>query len=417
MSDTESQPRRSSRFRLLLIGVTVAGLLGFTLFPKIAFGLGISDYGRWFLDSYAILASNDAIAAGLDPYHANPLDDLHRPHSYSHWWFLLGKMGLTRADNFVFGGLCVLACLVVAFAGLRPRTMREVAWYATLMLCPPFLMAVNRANNDLVVFAVLGCGALALSRPTVGRWLTVLMAVAMATGLKFYPAVAAAGLLLVRPIKRFWLGLFVAGLGLLLISVNIWSDFGRAVIPVPSGVYSFGAPLLLNDLGWTGRSAQIGTAALLLVLGAIFQRRGLTVGLTENDSPIADRLRFIWAGVLLLVCFTVGISYAYRWIFVIWCAPWLWTVMTSEISSPARRRGAFLASALLLFGVWSDGLFCIVVNLFFIPVAQSVIDHWQLAWRMWTQPLVWLLMAMLTGWLLDAGLATLDALRTQPERK
>ena len=417
MSIAESAFRRGVIFRAILIFATLAGLLTFILVPRIQFELGIASYGRWFLDSYAILASNDAVAAGLDPYRANPLDDLHRPHSYSHWWFLLGQLGLTRADNFNFGGLCILACVAVALGGLRPRTWGETLWYVLLLLCPPFLMAVNRANNDLVVFAVLGAGALILYRPDLWRWVVVLGAVALATGLKFYPAVAGAGLLLVRPTRRFWLGLLLSGAVLALVAVNIWSDFGRAVIPVPSGVYSFGAPLLWNDLGWSKRAMKFGTVGILLALGYVFQRRGLTVGLASDDSPIADRLRFLWAGVLLLVCFMVGISYSYRWIFVIWSAPWLWEVMHSSAYSPARRCGAFLASALLLFGVWSDGLFCIVVNTFFIPVAPDEMDRWQLSWRMWTQPLIWLLMGMLTGWILDACISTVSALRAQPERK
>jgi hypothetical protein len=67
--------------RVLLVCLPLAGLLLFVLFPRVQSKLGLFDYGRWFLDTYAILATNDAIKAGLDPYLPNPLDDRQRPHS------------------------------------------------------------------------------------------------------------------------------------------------------------------------------------------------------------------------------------------------------------------------------------------------------------------------------------------------
>ena len=121
MSDNGTKPARSLFTPgLWLILVVLAGYGLFVLLPTVQRKLGIFDEGRWFLDSYAILASSDAVQAGLDPAQLNPLDPLHRPHSYSGWWFVLGKLGLTRADNFLLGGSCVLAFLAVALAGLRP---------------------------------------------------------------------------------------------------------------------------------------------------------------------------------------------------------------------------------------------------------------------------------------------------------
>ncbi len=55
----------------------VAGWFGmFALFPELYRFVGLRHYGVWFLDTFAILASNDAVARGLDPYAANPLDYL-----------------------------------------------------------------------------------------------------------------------------------------------------------------------------------------------------------------------------------------------------------------------------------------------------------------------------------------------------
>jgi hypothetical protein len=45
-----------------------------------------------------------------------------------------------------------------------------------------------------------------------------------------------------------------------------------------------------------------------------------------------------------------------------------------------------------------------------MPATQ--IQSWQLTWRLVTQPLSWILFALLTGWIADALLGALRTLRT-----
>ncbi len=412
---TGSRPSVLLSPRLLLLLLTFGSLLVFVLSPRLQTKMGLYDYRRWFLDNYAILASNDAIRAGLDPYQANPLDDLQRAHSYSHWWFVLGRLGLTRADNFLVGGASVLAFLITALAALRPRSRRETLLQVLVLISPPVLLAIMRANNDLVVFTVLGAGLLVAAAGPAWRLLAVLAAVAVATGLKFYPAVAAAGLLLVRPARWLWWGAGLTVLVLAAVVADVWQDFARAVIPLPGNVYSFGAPLLLRDLGFTGRGAQVLAAAIILGLGWLFQRQGLTRGLAAKTDQFPDRLRFLLAVTLLVACFLAGISYAYRWVFAIWLVPWLWAEARAEATGP-RRTGGRLTLALLVFAVWSDGLFCLAINLFKGPMLLESRDHWQLCWRLIAQPFIWLLMGLLAGWLVDALSAAWREVRAAPTR-
>ena len=51
---------------LALLGLGYFGLLAFH--PGLYFALGVNHYDAWFLDTFALLASNDAVARGLDPY-------------------------------------------------------------------------------------------------------------------------------------------------------------------------------------------------------------------------------------------------------------------------------------------------------------------------------------------------------------
>ena len=137
----------------LLLGLLAAAYFGFfALHPDLYFSLGVNHYDGWFIDTFALLASNDALARGLDPYAPNPLDYFHRPHVYSHWWLHLRDLGLTRADTLWLGLGLVGTFLVAAMARLRPRTPGQVWWYAAVLCSSPVVLAVDRGNNDLVIF-------------------------------------------------------------------------------------------------------------------------------------------------------------------------------------------------------------------------------------------------------------------------
>lgn len=106
---------------------------------------------------------------------------------------------------------------------------------------------------------------------------------------------------------------------------------------------------------------------------------------------------FTVGALILAGCFLAGTSFAYRWIFALWLCPWLWSLRV-------HGRHPILAKAalgLLLLNVWLDGLYCLVLNLWiqYLPPLLPTI------WRYATQPLNWILIALLAGWLLDAALS------------
>lgn len=392
--------------RLMLIALTLAGLGAFVLIPALPGKLGLFNYGRWFLDSYAVLASNDAVRAGLAPSAPNPLDDLQRAHMYSDWWFALGRLGFTRQDNFLVGGAWVLAFLGAAWALLRPVTRAQAVLWALLLVSPPVLLAVMRANNDLVIFALLALALWALRRDTPWRLAAALAAIVLATGLKFYPAVAVGVFLLVRPVRRLGVVLPVTLLAVAATLASVWATIGRGVMPMPPSVYTVGASILFRDLGVASRW-ELPAAGLLLAAAAVAlvaARR--TVGLASPQTDLQSRAAFLLGALVLLACFLAGTSFGYRWIFALLLAPWLWQQFQNGALPPMQRRTALLAAILLFFALWSDGVFCLTVNFLFMPMPTVDLDRWQHTWRLFTQPLIWVFMALLAGWLLDALLAT-----------
>src|SRR5450755_3226722 len=119
MSKTASP--NSTRWRLIFAAGLAVGFAVFVLFPQIQRKLNFNDYGLWFLDSYAVLAASDTALAGGNPEQPMVLDFLHRTHKYSDWWYALGHLGLSRADNFLVGGSWVVAFVLSAGLLLRPE--------------------------------------------------------------------------------------------------------------------------------------------------------------------------------------------------------------------------------------------------------------------------------------------------------
>jgi hypothetical protein len=168
----------------LMAGAVGAVLALFAAMPDRFRALGVNHLGPWFLDLYAILASNDALARGLDPYAHNPLDVFGRPHVYSHWWLSLGSVGLTRDDILWLGAALGTAFVGAALAWLRPRRLGEVVGALAVLNCftaalHPYLMFMvaslsavaavlspRRAPNLFVVVAACGTPARAAGTVT-----------------------------------------------------------------------------------------------------------------------------------------------------------------------------------------------------------------------------------------------------------
>jgi hypothetical protein len=376
----------------LLLAVVLAGWSAFALLPVVGRRLGIVNHDPWFIDSYAVLAASDAVRAGIDPFGSNPLDIYNRAHSYSSWWFHLGDLGLTRQDNFLLGGSWVALFLAAGLLLLRPPGLRALLLGAAVLLSPAVLLAIDRANNDLVIFILLTAGLLPLRDSAWPRIAWFALMTLLATGLKFYPIAVAPALLLLRPRQRMLAatcGLIVAGVALL---ASLWSDLQHATILTPINAYTFGAPIVFRDLGWTGPGALL-TGGVLLALAAVFcHGRGWSVNLDGPPASLDRRLAFASGALLLAGCFVTGVSFAYRLIFVIFLLPWLWE---RRATVPAR-----VLVCLLLLVLWLDGIYCVAANTMVGPMLVSRLKYYQMIWRFCTQPVVWAAMALLAGSLL-----------------
>lgn len=413
------RPHRVGYFWCLLFLATAAYFGFFAVHPSLLPAVGVNYFGVWFLDSFAVLASNDALARGLDVYAANPLDYLQRPHVYSEWWLSLGQLGLTRKDNFGFGLGLVLAFFAVALAGLRPRNYRELLWYLAVMCSSPVLLAVQRANNDLVIFLVLAAVVPCLGSPSGLLRLTAGWLIAFATGLKFYPA--AAGLLLcsrgnASP-RSARLGLGVGIAAILAVLVMLKNDLARLGTLLPhvkaEGLMTFGAGNLLSFFGWSGGQALVAGAGVAGLVAAAFFQWGPREESVVASSDRPGWLKFGLGATLLTACFFTGMNFAYRWIFALWLAPFLWQASHEEVS-PRLRRFAVWTAVLLIVALWADAAAAFTLTRLGGKVTGENLVRWADRFFLVEQPFTWAFFICLIGWLVHFVRTEMKALFERP---
>jgi hypothetical protein len=387
------KPWQAGNFRWLLVAVVAVWFGGFALWPAAFPYVGVNHYGVWFLDAFAILASNDAVVRGLDPYVPNPLDYFNRPHVYSPWWLELHRLGLGRAQILAVGWTLTLGFLAAALGRLRPQSLREAGWYAVIVGAPPVLLGVNRANNDLLIFALLApvVPCLLDGRRTVRLFALVL--IALAAGLKFFPA--AAGLVLLAAgcgdARETRARLALAALALVLVAAHIAPNLPQVVgiLPKAEGLMTFGAVNLPAALGLpAGMAKWAGLVGAAAWVTAVWRARWTEAWRIAPEAQAAW-LGFVLGGVLLTGCFLTGTNYGYRWVFGIWLAPLLWRLRRDAMVPCAVQRWARITAGLLVFSIWADALLSTLLRL-----ARPWISA-EKAWRIadtffaLEQPLTW----------------------------
>ncbi|HWA85429.1 MAG TPA: hypothetical protein VG710_04345 [Opitutus sp.] len=388
-----AEASRARRWRVLLGVAAVCYYASFAFHPAWFWLVGVNHYGVWFLDSFAILASNDAVTRGLDPYAPNPLDYFHRPHVYSHWWLHLRDLGLTRSANLWLGLTLVTLFLVAALARLRPRGPRQFFYYLAVLCSPGVLLAINRANNDLVIFALLALLVSCLrSQHRAIRFFAAGL-VAFAAGLKYYPAAA---LLLLLADGRGWREKqqrLLLGLGLLfLVVLDVGGDlphFDLAVVDA-AGLMSFSASNGFQALGLGARGATLAGVVLGAVIFGWAWRAHPLEGWRVDAAGESDWLHFLLGAVLLAGCFFTSTNFAYRWVFAIWLAPLLWSLPQQADAPPRLRAIARVARLLLPVVLWIDAAFSMLLLRNLGRTSAATIGRWaDIAFQM-EQPLVWL---------------------------
>ena len=238
------------------------------------FGLGRGKHGAHKVDGYPGVAlpvrrpqSRDCGVAmherGLDPLRTNPCDPDLRPMNYPRVWMLPGRLGLDDGSTVILG-IFLGATFLVAVLVLVRRVTSIRGTISLLAICSPScLLIVERANIDIIIFALVVAAA---ELSTVARrtaW--ALVPICVASVLKLYPAICIVALGIHRPRRDVVRGALAALLGLSAYLVLSRADLRLISRGTPrSTELAYGSSVLFDVVGWPGDGSRDGSGLLLL---------------------------------------------------------------------------------------------------------------------------------------------------------
>jgi len=231
-----------------------------------------------------------------------------------------------------------------------------------VLLSPAWLLAIFRANNDLVIFVLLALAICALQRSSrVGRAVGAMLVGVMAV-LKYYPAAAVVGLFRASG-RREVLVFFAIFAGVIALG---WPSLAPAITAIRNygsltnamGLQAFGLKALGESLA-PYASVAIAWLAGLVALAVGFRlatERELT---TPRSAESEDRrMAAAVGGAVLIGCFAIGTSYNYKLIFVWPLLPWL----MRDASATLGTKKTWAIVALVVFVCWAGGVVTAIMN-------------------------------------------------------
>jgi hypothetical protein len=216
---------------------------------------GVATMQPLFADLHIVLAAGECARQGFDPLVLNPCDAHHRALPYPRIWALPGVLGL--GPRFTIGAGVVVG--LVFFAGVlvfigRLRRGWHALVYVALLCSPPFMLGVERANVDLLVFVILAGATLSFARPLEGSArLLPYLAIVFAGILKLHPIVALV-VVLREPLRRALATVAVCGGLFALYLLVTWDDLVLIRRGVVGWVNASHGSLVLPEL-LAGRAA------------------------------------------------------------------------------------------------------------------------------------------------------------------
>lgn len=275
-----------------------------------------------FLDMRTVQGSLFSIEDGFDPQLTNPGDPLNRVMNYPLIWVEIAEFfQLNNEINFLlFTSSCIIAYLICCFLLLRDFP----SFYILIaMFSGASLLAVERGNNDLIVFTLLFIG-IYTSQDYV-RYSTFLLAAV----LKIYPTFAI--LTFAKKSRELFILAFLI--------IAYFAYIGSELKMIQSGNSALGSHSygLINVFRWIsshGISSGAETTIIVLVVPAsllfvITLTKKVHVNQPEQRTHEADL--FITGGAIFTFTYLVTCNWDYRLIFLLFCIPYILSIKNNLV--------------------------------------------------------------------------------------
>jgi hypothetical protein len=293
--------------------------------------VGVTPLQPHFFDMHVPLDYAACALKGADPYvpHSCNVANFNIPPV----WLWLGPLGLNGSDS-DWLALTFIACASgVTVALFRGRSVIHGLMALIAILSPSVMMGVERANPDLLIFALVGSAALLYDQQSRVRTLGAVVLISVGLVLKLFPMFSVA--LAARFNRRtFLFAVTIAGLAVVyLAAIFKYILLIRSNVPTTFILsYGYKAPFLgwdhlrseagLKPVGlgdtWLPALSCIATLFAAVAAAVVRWRRG------RMFCPVADSAAgtaFLFGSGIYCGTFLLGTNFIYRLMFLLLCVP------------------------------------------------------------------------------------------------
>jgi hypothetical protein len=160
---------------------------------------------------------------------------------------------------------------------------------------------------------------------------------------------------------------------------------------------------ILQAIGADGIGPQIAVVFVGLLFMAVWWRSPVLRGWRPSAPQQREWMNFVLGAAVLTGCFFAGQHFAYRWIFAVLMAPFLWTLSHAPEAPLNARRFARILAWLLITILWTEAVFVFVLHGMPHATMMAALNWISLG----MQPLTWAFFVCLLGFLVHFARLTL----------
>lgn len=320
--------------------------------------VGVPHINPLFGDLSAILSAIECSNRGLNVLLDNPCDVMGRPHVYGSIWLKLSLLGLGQEHLFAVGLLTDLAFMVLAVWLIKPTSWFEFAVGVLILFSPATTLALERSNNDLLVFALLLLSAVCLTLRQRLSQMLGLVIIYVATSLKIYPAILFVAIFFVikRNLKEC---IITFGMAVLLVALWLLGNAReilllKETVPKPIGPFATGAKAVFEYLTWGYTPGMMILFIAIIMICALGFFLKLSAYEALHKKPSLQNTLFIFGLFILFFTYTINGNYDYRWIFAIYLIPQLFDIRNRAESKSMASRMVSVCFLMLIIIMWTE---------------------------------------------------------------
>jgi hypothetical protein len=327
--------------------------------------LGVPSGPSLFFDTRNVTAALDCRRLGYDPLMESPCDPWGRPMNYPRIWLALRWLGLNQSHTDILALAFILLFFTAVFFVVGRISLGGGILLTVALWSPSVMFAIERANMDIVVFAVMAL-AVILWRTggPLATTLSPVVVLAAAAG-KIYPVFGLLAYFFTRHRRAALAAILCGGLFAIYAAVSL-GDIAAVARTAPQGDHhSFGARILLASLyhqfvpeRWQGGAItkQLIAVAPLLVGATLlwwWRRHHTPRDESRAETPAsANLLAFFMGSLVYLGTFAVGNNFDYRLVFLLLTLPQLFEwIRAGRLDRRSTLSAAVLVAILVLLWI------------------------------------------------------------------